>query len=408
MFNFGRLFELLGIRDAGAPTNGGVLVKSGSKLTTTTAGTAGQALTSNGAGAVPTFADVSGTVPEIVYSAYEPIASETITANSVAIIPNGWELILDAGVEITLAAGADLYLQPATQPAGSITESSGPTLLAVGSVTDGQYLRRSGAAVVGDTPASATAVTTGYIYGFPLAYLTTTTLLVGFPNANGPTSICRDKADAANITLAPGTTYTITITSNGAALGDDSFTGAGTAACNNGTTITGTSTTFKSSFVTRTATGTYSSSGTAVTGSGTKFLSEVAVNDLFGDATNGWSRITSIASDTALTLSAALPNGNASAGTTGKIIEQPTISITSDGASPHQVATIASDTSLTVTEATTGGSLSGKTYYIGRAYTRAAVTASQFLYVWLGKAHPAPRPTSRHRGPRRLGSPATT
>lgn len=43
--------------------------------------------------------------------------------------------------------------------ADSIRESSGPTTLAVGAVANGEYLKRDGSTVVGDTPAGGGGVT---------------------------------------------------------------------------------------------------------------------------------------------------------------------------------------------------------------------------------------------------------
>lgn len=53
-------------------------------------------------------------------------------------------------------------------PATQITTTDGPTVLDVGSITDGQYLRRSGATVIGGNPggsASVTAKTINSPYG---------------------------------------------------------------------------------------------------------------------------------------------------------------------------------------------------------------------------------------------------
>lgn len=293
---------------------------------------------------------------------------------------------------MSLAAG---FPNPMTAVGDLISggTSGAPTRLAGDTSNIRKFLRELSTAGVAAAPAWDTiaagdisalaALWTGYLKGFPLTYGSTTTLIVGYPGANGPTSLCRDKADAAFISVAPGTTYTITITTNAAALGDDSLTGAGTVAFNNSTTITGTSTTFKTSFVTRTLTGTSAvTAGTALVGTGTKYLSEVAVNDLVGNSTGGWARVTAIASDTALTLSQSMTLTS-----TCSCVEQPTITLTSDtaaGGTTHQVDKITSDTSLLTTEATAGGSFTGKAYQIGRRYARAAVSASQYLYVWVG------------------------
>jgi len=62
-------------------------------------------------------------------------------------------------------------------------------------------------------------------------------------------------------------------------------------------------------------TGTFSSTGTAVTGAATSFIAQIKVGDVFGNTTYGFSAVSAVTSNTALTLAAALPNGNAPAGT---------------------------------------------------------------------------------------------
>jgi hypothetical protein len=69
--------------------------------------------------------------------------------------------------------------------------------------------------------------------------------------------------------------------------------------------------------------GTFSSAGTAVTGAGTAFTTEVKVGDLFGHGTFGFSAVSAIAGDTALTLAMPLPKGNAPAGTPAFISKAP-------------------------------------------------------------------------------------
>lgn len=61
----------------------------------------------------------------------------------------------------TAAAGGDLggtYPSPTVTQARGLRETAGPTTLALGAVADGQYLMRSGATVIGGTPAGAGAL----------------------------------------------------------------------------------------------------------------------------------------------------------------------------------------------------------------------------------------------------------
>ena len=59
--------------------------------------------------------------------------------------------------------------------AAVLIESSGPTALSIAAVTDGQYLKRSGSTIVGDTPAGA-----GDIALSKNAPTTTTTITAGY------------------------------------------------------------------------------------------------------------------------------------------------------------------------------------------------------------------------------------
>ena len=207
----------------------------------------------------------------------------------------------------------------------------------------------------------------GYIYGLALKWLTGGTIQVGAGKA-------RNSADAADITLSSAVTVDGTTTG---ALGFANKTLSGTGAyTNTGTTLTGTSTTFLTQFGTRTCTGTITGAGTTITGTGTKFLSEFSVNDLIGTNVKGYSRITAIASDTSLTIVAAIPGGSP-AGTTPVCIEN--ASITAGTQAPRQVATIVSDTSLTVSVAWTA-TASGQTCYTGECPLGTVTTD---LFIWL-------------------------
>lgn len=237
-----------------------------------------------------------------------------------------------------------------------------------------------------DLAVAAIAASTGYVYGLHLTWNSTTSISV-------TAGSCRDSADAAFIPVVAGT---IIITTNASANGNDSFTGTGTTAISNGggaagKTITGTSTKYTQSvanggFGTRLlpnggTIGTGGVSSTTLTGSGTNFLLDVAVNDLIGvNAGTVFSRVTAIASKTSLTVSTAFTISN---GSTGAVVEQPTISITGDTNSPHQVDSLTLDTAGTVTE-NSSAAIATASYFIGRPYARAAVQAAQFLFVWAG------------------------
>lgn len=229
---------------------------------------------------------------------------------------------------------------------------------------------------------------TRYIYGFPLTYSSTTAVIVGYPNANGPSSLARDAADAAFIgPIAAGTTYTVSTSTHGAVLGDDSFTGAGTAnSVSGGGGLTGNSTNWLSSppWGTRTLTGTIGTGGVSsatITGTGTKFLTEISVNDLIGNSTVGYSVVTAIASDTSLTIGGA--NLTITNGSTGNAIEQPTVSLTGESNGPFALATISSNTQLNYAGGTNSGTINTAAYQVGRPYKRAAFNGAQFGFPWL-------------------------
>src|SRR5205807_1537074 len=117
--------------------------------------------------------------------------------------------------------------------------------------------------------------------------------------------ICRDSTNSFFMKTG-GQTLSA---SSAADLITKALTGTGTIS-NGGTTITGTSTLFLTEFTTRTCTGTIAGASTTITGTNTLFLSEFAVGDLIGTNAKGYSRITAIASDTSLTIVAAIPGGD--------------------------------------------------------------------------------------------------
>lgn len=218
------------------------------------------------------------------------------------------------------------------------------------------------------------------IFGFPMAYVDSTHITVGFPNANSPTSVCRDYNNVSDITLS--SQISINTATHGAAAGDDSFTGAGTATVGaSSKNVTGNSTSFLSVFQTRSCTGTISSSNgsTTINGTSTKFMSEFAVNDLIGTTGNGFYGITSIASDTQLTTTVAPATGFSSA--TPLCVESPTIKIGSNTATAV-TSIVANSGAAALTVATSQSAQTAQAYIIGRPVTD-TVTA-EFGYVFVG------------------------
>jgi len=121
-----------------------------------------------------------------------------------------------------------------------------------------------------------------------------------------------------------------------------------------------------------TLTGTIATSGTAVTGTGTQFFNELAIGDLLGTDAEGYSRVTAIASDTSATLTAALPDGDATAGSTAKRIENMAVEIAANG--PEAITSIDS---------------AGTSIVVGNSRTEASAVALNFgglktgwLWLW--------------------------
>lgn len=144
---------------------------------------------------------------------------------------------------------------------------------------------------------------------------------------------CRDTDDTQDLTLAADST--VDIASANAALGLERRQLAGTFSTTSGNAFasgsgTATQTDFAPNATPRSISGTIHTNGspaTAVTGIGTKFLTEVAVGDLVGAAAPGYSRVTAIASDTALTIGQSANFGSAGTPTTPKVIENVTVEV---------------------------------------------------------------------------------
>lgn len=132
--------------------------------------------------------------------------------------------------------------------------------------------------------------------------------------------------------------------------------------------------------------GTLSSSSTTVTGTSTKFLTEVAVGDLIGNSTRGYSRVTAIASDTSLTIVAAFPASSAS-GDTMKTFYGVTIWIGSTGTDKRMVNTISAAGTAIVVDVTPGALStlsSGQTLTIGVCPNLASEsTTNYWMHIWL-------------------------
>ena len=225
---------------------------------------------------------------------------------------------------------------------------------------------------------SRIAQTTGYIYGFALAYASSTTVTVSPPDFG--VSACRDKSDVTTLRLAA--VKTITITTHGAINGDDSFVGTGTTSTGGSSTtsVTGTSTTFLTSFGIRALSGTISSSTTAVTGTATKFTTEIARGDLIGTVGKGYYQVAFITDDTHLTIESA--PGTAFGSDLPNCIENPTYQAT--GQSTVQVTKITSNTAMVTSTAQTYSA--GTAYRIGTTLKKASqpVGDQGFMYVWVG------------------------
>ena len=153
--------------------------------------------------------------------------------------------------------------------------------------------------------AGAVALAAGHMYKLALAYSSATVVVVGPGN-------CRSSADEVNLALtAANTTCTIT-TANGA--GGLNTPVLSQTATTHGTTTFEPSASIVSDLKGRAGTGTITTVGTAVTGLS---MNDLALGDLIGNATNGWSQVTAwvppttpAGTDGTATLEAAIVGGN--------------------------------------------------------------------------------------------------
>jgi len=188
---------------------------------------------------------------------------------------------------------------------------------------------------------------------------------------------CADSTGKRLLTL-PQTTLTITTQGVG---GLDETTLTATATTNGTTAVTMSASIYSEtplSSTVRTLTGTLTSSGTAVTGSGTKFLSEVAIGDVIRSASNGASRVTAIASDTALTLVAAFPGGDVGVGQAITSHENLTLwPDTGSAGDKRRVNTISHAGTAVVLSSSVTSSASGRTARVG------VEVASCWFFPWV-------------------------
>ncbi len=271
------------------------------------------------------------------------------------------QLLLDAGSTHNVSIGVT--------NAGSVTIGNGTIVTSViGVFSVGSLCTVTGSTGVitlatwNGVPITTTyyAPPPGHVNNCQLSYGSSSTVKIA-------AGTCADSTNAVFLTVAAAT---ITVTTSASALGNDRFRGPGTVTTS-GSTATGSSTTFQSSFGTRTLSGTSAvTSGTAVVGSSTKYLSEVAVGDLIGNTTGHFYRITAIADDTHLTISQ-----TATLSSTCKAIENPVFTANSVTTA---VDTITSDTSLTTVSAL-GAHAGAVNYTIGDPLSQAS---GFFLYTW--------------------------
>ncbi len=217
------------------------------------------------------------------------------------------------------------------------------------------------------------ALPTRHISGLVIRYASTTSISVSAGKA-------RNKADTADMTWTPAdvAASTVSLASVGA-LGVERKALSGTASFTNlSTTVVGSGTSFFTEFGGRAATGTITaSSGTTITGTGTSFLTEVAVNDLVGNSTGGYSRVSLISSDTSLQVDDAVTLSGA-----WGVIECPRIETA--GGRVYMVGRIASNTSLTLVASTFAlATESGVATYSTAKRCSTATPVDGWRAVWL-------------------------
>lgn len=216
---------------------------------------------------------------------------------------------------------------------------------------------------------------TRYVSGLVIRYASSSTVTVSAGKA-------RDKADGADMTLA--SQVTVGLTSVGA-LGVERKALTGTASFTNASgTVTGSGTAFLSEFGTRAATGTVSTSGgTTWTGTGTKFLTEVAVNDLVGNSSRGFFRVSAISSDTSLQTDTS-PGGVTSdfSNDAFSVTENPKIETA--GGRTYVVERITSNTALTLLSSTAATATeTGVAAYAGGKKCTTGNVSDGWRAVWL-------------------------
>lgn len=211
-----------------------------------------------------------------------------------------------------------------------------------------------------------------YKSGLLYSYASASTITVS-------TGKCRDSADAADMTLS--SVLTLDKSVSGAINGTDEKD-SGTTATTHGTATFEPAASIVGALGTRAATQTsFSSSTVTVTGVGTKFLTEVSVRDLVGNSSKGYSRVTAIASDTVLTIVAALPGGDAGGGSTGLVvIENATIWPGATAGDRSSINTLSADGLSVVLPAVTTSNAAGVSLKVGGIPN---TLIAQWLNVWL-------------------------
>ena len=230
--------------------------------------------------------------------------------------------------------------------------------------------------LVWDSSAVVAAFPPRYVSGLVIRYASSSTVTVSAGKA-------RDKADGADMTLS--SEVTVDLTTANAALGVERKALTGTASfTNTSTAVTGSGTSFLSEFGTRAATGTVSTSGGVTwTGTGTKFLTEVALNDLVGNSSRGFFRVSLISSDTSLQTDTN-PAGVTSdfSGDAFSVVENPKIETA--GGRTYIVENITSNTALTLLSFTAATATeSGVAVYAGGKKCTTTTIYDGWRAVWL-------------------------
>jgi hypothetical protein len=197
-----------------------------------------------------------------------------------------------------------------------------------------------------------TAPPPGYIYGLGLNYVSSTSLSVDAGQ-------CADSTGAYMIpTPSFGTISTGTSGVNG---GVDSLAIAGTVTTSTANaTVTGSSTSFLTSFNPIALTGTFSSSSTTLTQTGgVPFC--LAVGDMFGNSSKGYFRVTAVASG-GLSYTLVSAPGTAFSSDSGSRIENAWAQVNSQ--TVRQINTITTNTNLTLS-ANNSANASGGTFAFG-------------------------------------------